>query len=222
MNELKDKDYRIEIKVKNNVLYKLMLSKGIESIAELSRLSGLGLPRLYQYMNLTTIPYAESKYAKVKEGVFKPSAEKLADFLNVTVYEMFPIQHLDKPLLTNKAESEMSFEELGQYVLPDSGQSILEDGLYGPEQIVFEGQKRDAVDEMLKTLTKNEETAIRLYYGFDGNKEQILSEIGKHLERKHPHLSSEPLTKERVRHILAKGLRKMRHKERSNKLRKFY
>ena len=65
MNELKDKDYRIEIKVKNNVLYKLMLSKGIESIAELSRLSGLGLPRLYQYMNLTTIPYAESKYAKV-------------------------------------------------------------------------------------------------------------------------------------------------------------
>ena len=41
MNELKDKDYRIEIKVKNNVLYKLMLSKGIESIAELSSKSSM-------------------------------------------------------------------------------------------------------------------------------------------------------------------------------------
>ena len=110
------KDYRIEVRVKNNILYKLMKGKGIETVAELSRLSGVSLPLLYNYMNLKKIPYSNEKHAK--EGEFKNSVLMLAEYLEVTPYEMFPIQHLDKPLLTNKAESEMTFEEITQYILP--------------------------------------------------------------------------------------------------------
>ena len=214
------KDYRIEIKVKNNILYKLMKAKGIDNVAEFSRLSGVNSPAIYNYMNLKEIPYFSKKHPK--EGEFKKSVLDLAEYLEVTPYEMFPIQHLDKPLLTNKAESEMTFEEITQYVLPGADKALLVDGLYGPEQIVYEGEKHDALSNMLKTLSKNEETALRMYYGLDGNKEESLTEIGKYMERKHPHLSSEPLTRERVRMIIEKGLRKMRHKSRARKLRKFH
>ena len=160
------KDYRIEVRVKNNILYKLMKGKGIETVAELSRLSGVSLPLLYNYMNLKKIPYSNEKHAK--EGEFKNSVLILAEYLEVTPYEMFPIQHLDKPLLTNKAESEMTFEEITQYILPGEDKPLLEDGLFEPEQKVFENEKRDSISKMLKTLTENEETALRMYYGLDG------------------------------------------------------
>ena len=117
------KDYRIEVKVKNNILYRLMKRKGIETPAELARLSGVNVPAVYNYMNLKVIPYSSEKNAK--EGEFKNSVFLLAEFLGVTPYEMFPIQHLDKPLLTNKAESEMSFEEITQYILPNSDKPLL-------------------------------------------------------------------------------------------------
>jgi len=211
------KDYRIEVKVKNNILYKLMKGKGIDNVAELARISGVSIFSIYDYMNLKAIPYLRSS----KDNEFKLSAIQLARFFNLTPYDIFPLQHLDKPLITNKAESELTFEEVSKFILPGEDKPLLEEGLYGPEQVVYNGEKRDAISDMLKTLSKNEETALRMYYGLDGPKES-LQEIGKYLEREHPHLSSEPLTKERVRMIIAKGLRKMRHETRSDKLREFY
>ena len=210
------KDYRIEVKVKNNILYKLMKGKGIENVAELARISGVSISSIYDYMNLKVIPYLRPS----EDSEFKLSAIQLADFLGVTPYDMFPLQHLDKPLPTNKAESELTFEEVSKFILPGEDKPLLEDGMYSPEQVVYNGEKRDAISKMLKTLSKNEETALRMYFGFDGPKESY-KEIGKYMERKHPHLSSEPLTTERVRMIIAKGLRKMRHEYRSDALKEF-
>ena len=222
------KDYRIEVRVKNNILYKLMKGKGIETVAELSRLCGVSLPLLYNYMNLKKIPYSNEKQAK--EGEFKNSVLILAEYFEVTPYEMFPIQHLDKPLLTNKAESEMSFEEITQYILPGEDKPLLEDGLFEPEQKVYENEKRDSVSKMLKTLTENEETALRMYYGLDGP-EKSMAEIGEQMNRTLPGSGSggkkgkysgeKGLTTERVSQIINKAERKLRHKSRANELRKF-
>jgi len=223
------KDYRIEVKVKNNILYKLMNNKGIETPAELARLSGVNVPAVYNYMNLKVIPYSSEK--KAKEGEFKPSVLKLAEYFGVSPYEMFPIQHLDKPLLTNKAESEMSFEEITQYILPNSDKPLLENGLYEPEQKIYESEKTDAISKMLKTLTKNEEVALRLYYGLDGPKLSML-EIGEHMHRavlgsggggkNYKYQDEKGLTTERVSQIINKAERKMRHKSRAVELKKFY
>jgi RNA polymerase sigma factor (sigma-70 family) len=192
------KDYRIEVRVKNNLLYRLMKGKGIDNVAELSRRSGVSLPQIYNYMNLKIIPYSSEKNAK--EGEFKNSVLILAEFLGVTPYEMFPIQHLDKPLLTNKAETELTFEEITQYILPEEDKPLLEDGLYGPEQIVFEDEKQEAVADLFKTLSKNEVTALRPYYGLDGPK-KTLKEIAE----------LKGITRERVRQIIKKAERKIRH-----------
>jgi RNA polymerase sigma factor (sigma-70 family) len=196
------KDYRIEVRVKNNILYKLMKNKGIETVAELSRLCGVSLPTVYNFMNLKVIPYSCEK--KAKEGEFKQSVLKLAEFFNVTPYEMFPVQHLDKPLLTNKAETELSFEEITQYILPGGDKPLLEDGLYGPEQKVYEVEKHDAISEMLKTLTKKEETAVRRHFGLD-SPGKSLKEIGEELG------DGGCLSRENVRQTVKRALRKLRH-----------
>ena len=221
------KDYRIEIKVKNNILYKLMKAKGIDNVAEFSRLSGVNSPAIYNYMNLKEIPYFSKNHPK--EGEFKKSVLDLAEYLEVTPYEMFPIQHLDKPLLTNKAESEMTFEEITQYILPGKDKPLLEDGLFEPEQAVFENEKQDSVSKMLKTLTENEETALRMYYGLDGP-EKSMAEIGEQMNRTLPGSGSggkkgkysgeKGLTTERVSQIIAKALRKLIHESRSEQLKK--
>ena len=208
------KDYRIEVRVKNNILYKLMKNKGIETVAELSRLCGVSLPQLYNYMNLKEIPYSSAKQAK--EGEFRQSVIQLAEFLNVTPYEMFPVQHLDKPLLTNKAETELSFEEITQYILPGEDKPLLEDGLYDPEQIIFADQKQNAVSDMLKTLTKKEENVMRSYYGI-GEPQQTLGEIAKNMEKMSPHkvpTGEIGISKQRMRQIILKAERKLNHPKR--------
>jgi len=205
------KDYRIEVKVKNNILYRLMKNNGIENVPELARLSGVNVPAVYNYMNLKVIPYSCEK--KAKEGEFKQSVLKLAEFFNVTPYEMFPIQHLDKPLLTNKAETELSFEEITQYILPGEEKPLLEDGLFEAEHIIFEDQKRNAVSDMLKTLTKKEENVLRSYYGID-EPQQTLSEIARNVEKMTGHkvLTGEKgISKERMRQIILKAERKLNH-----------
>ncbi len=215
------KDYRIEVKVKNNILYRLMKRNGIETAAELARLSCVSLPAVYNFMNLKVIPYSCEK--KAKEGEFKQSVLKLAEFLNVTPYEMFPIQHLDKPLFTNKAETELSFEEITQYILPGEDKPLLEDGLYDPEQIIFEDQKRDAVSDMLKTLTKREETVMRSYYGID-EPQQTLTEIARNVEKMTGQkvLTGEKgITKSRMRQIILKAERKLRHPTRERIVKDF-
>ena len=215
------KDYRIEVRVKNNILYRLMKRNGIENVPELARLSGVNMPAVYNFMNLKVIPYSCEK--KAKEGEFKQSVLKLAEFFNVTPYEMFPIQHLDKPLLTNKAETELSFEEITQYILPGEEKPLLEDGLFDPEQIIFEDQKRNAVSDMLKTLTKKEETVMRSYYGID-EPQQTLSEIAKNMEKMSPHkvpTGEIGISKQRMRQIILKAERKLNHPKRKKVVRDF-
>jgi DNA-directed RNA polymerase specialized sigma subunit len=214
------KDYRIEVKVKNNILYRLMKRKGIDNPSELARLSGVSYRAVSNYMNLKDIPYSTKK---IKEEQFKPSVLKLAEFFNVTPYEMFPIQHLDKPLLTNKAESELTFEEINQYILPGGNGSLLEHGLFEPEQIIFEDQKRDAVSDMLKTLTKREEIVMRAFYGIDQPK-QTATEIAKNIDKMtgQKRLTGEKgVSKSRMRQIIMRAERKLRHPTRERIVRDF-
>jgi hypothetical protein len=214
------KDYRIEVRVKNNILYRLMKRKGIENQSELARLSGVSYPTVSNYMNLKVIPYSTRQ---TKEGEFKQSVLKLAEFFNVTPYEMFPVQHLAKPLFTNKAESELTFEEITQYILPGEDKPLLDEGLFAPEQIIFEDQKRDAVSDMLKTLTKREETVMRSYYGID-EPQQTLTEIARNVEKMTGQkvLTGEKgITRTWIHQIILKAERKLRHPTRAQMVRDF-
>ena len=64
---------------------------------------------------------------------------------------------------------------------------------------------------MLKTLTPREEKVLRLRFGLEDGRPRTLEEVGKEFN----------VTRERIRQIEAKALRKLRHPSRSRKLRDF-
>ncbi len=70
---------------------------------------------------------------------------------------------------------------------------------------------REQVDEVLATLTPRERRVIQLRCGLDDGRSRTLKEVGQEFN----------VTRERIRQIEAKALRKLRHPKRSDKLRVF-
>lgn len=80
-----------------------------------------------------------------------------------------------------------------------------------PEDLVLYNDFTETLEGVLSTLTKREETILRLRFGFDSNAPQTLEAVGKTFG----------VTRERIRQIEAKALRKLRHPSRINKLRDY-
>ena len=79
------------------------------------------------------------------------------------------------------------------------------------EEIVVEEEMKQALNDVLETITPREEKVIRLRFGLDDGKERTLEQVGNVFG----------VTRERIRQIEAKALRKLRHPSRSKKLRSF-
>ncbi|MBR4072005.1 MAG: sigma-70 family RNA polymerase sigma factor, partial [Clostridia bacterium] len=70
---------------------------------------------------------------------------------------------------------------------------------------------REQLSEVLHTLTPREEHVLKLRYGLDDGRPRTLEEVGKEFN----------ITRERIRQIEAKALRKLRHPSRSKRLKDF-
>ncbi len=81
-----------------------------------------------------------------------------------------------------------------------------------PSDTVSNNDLKERVRELLKTLTPREEKVIKMRFGIDVASEHTLEEVGKDFS----------VTRERIRQIEVKALRKLRHPSRSKKLRTFF
>jgi RNA polymerase primary sigma factor len=89
---------------------------------------------------------------------------------------------------------------------------LIEDRWVGsPVDAVIDSNVRDETANILKTLSPKEEKVIRLRFGIGCEREHTLEEIGQEFD----------VTRERIRQIEAKALRKLRHPSRSEQLRSF-
>ena len=70
---------------------------------------------------------------------------------------------------------------------------------------------KEQLDEVLSTLTERENKVLRLRFGLEDGRSRTLEEVGKEFD----------VTRERIRQIEAKALRKLRHPSRSKKLKDF-
>ena len=88
---------------------------------------------------------------------------------------------------------------------------IVDDRAMTPGETVEATMRKEQLLEVLNTLTPREEKVLRLRYGIDDGKIRSLEEVGKEFN----------VTRERIRQIEAKALRKLRHPSRSKKLKAF-
>ena len=79
------------------------------------------------------------------------------------------------------------------------------------KMLASETMLREQLNDIMKTLTPREAKVLRLRFGLDDGKARTLEEVGKTFH----------VTRERIRQIEAKALRKLRHPSRSKKLREY-
>ncbi len=91
------------------------------------------------------------------------------------------------------------------------GDFIPDNEIISPEEAATFYMLREELTEVLSTLTPREESVLRLRFGLDDGRPRTLEEVGTVFD----------VTRERIRQIEAKALRKLRHPSRSKKLKDF-
>ena len=134
----------------------------------------------------------------------EPTTKEIADELHIEeskVEEVLKIAQEPVSLETPIGEEEDS--HLGDFIQDDEASQPSEEASYT--------LLREQLEEVLSTLTPREEQVLRMRFGLTGGKPHTLEEVGKEFD----------VTRERIRQIESKALRKLRHPSRSKKLRDF-
>lgn len=134
-----------------------------------------------------------------------PSAEEIAEKLDTTPDKVEYMQKIAREPLS--LETKVGVEEdtsLIDFVSDEHNDT--------PHENLLKEMLLNALDETLETLTDREERVLRLRYGLIGGKAHTLEEVGREFG----------VTRERIRQIEAKAMRKLRHPSRQEKLREFY
>ena len=91
------------------------------------------------------------------------------------------------------------------------GDFIPDEDAQAPSESAAQTLLKEHINEVLNTLTLREQRVLKLRFGLEDGKQRTLEEVGKEFQ----------VTRERIRQIEAKALRKLRHPTRSKKLRDF-
>ena len=91
------------------------------------------------------------------------------------------------------------------------GDFIQDDNVPVPAEAAAATLLKEQLNEVLETLTEREQKVLRLRFGMNDGRARTLEEVGKEFD----------VTRERIRQIEAKALRKLRHPSRSRKLRDY-
>ena len=134
----------------------------------------------------------------------EPSEEELAAKMGTSVEKIREIYKISQePVSLETPIGEEDDSHLGDFVPDERNMS--------PEEYATNEMLKDEISEVLLTLTEREEKVIRLRFGLEDGKSRTLEEVGQMFG----------VTRERIRQIEAKALRKLRHPSRSRKLKDY-
>ncbi len=140
----------------------------------------------------------------VQELGREPTTDEVAKRMEI------PVQKVRKVMKI--AQEPVSLEmPIGEEEESHLGDFIEDQGVVSPAEAVINLNLRDQTSQVLKTLTPREEKVIKMRFGLDDGNEHTLEELGQRFA----------VTRERIRQIEAKALRKLRHPSRSRHLRAF-
>jgi RNA polymerase primary sigma factor len=143
--------------------------------------------------------------ALVQELGREPTSEEIAKKMDIPVSKVRKVLKIaQEPISLETPIGEEEDSHLGDFI---EDKSIL-----NPSDAVVASNLREITDEVLATLTPREEKVIKMRFGLGTTgSEHTLEEVGQHFA----------VTRERIRQIEAKALRKLRHPSRSRKLKAF-
>ncbi len=134
----------------------------------------------------------------------EPTAEEIAERLEMPVDKVREIMRVaQEPVSLETPIGEEEDSHLGDFI-PDDEAPV-------PAEVASHTLLREQLSEVLKSLTDREEKVLRLRFGLVDGRPRTLEEVGKEFN----------VTRERIRQIEAKALRKLRHPSRSKKLKDF-
>lgn len=134
----------------------------------------------------------------------EPSEEELAKKMNISIDKIREIYKISQePVSLETPIGEEDDSHLGDFIKDERNMS--------PEEYATNELLKDEISEVLLTLTEREEKVIRLRFGLEDGKSRTLEEVGQMFG----------VTRERIRQIEAKALRKLRHPSRSRKLKDY-
>jgi RNA polymerase primary sigma factor len=140
----------------------------------------------------------------VQEYGREPTSEEIAKRMDIPVVKVRKVLKIaQEPISLETPIGEEEDSHLGDF--------IEDRGVISPAEAVININLKEQTEAVLKTLTPREEKVIKMRFGLDDGSEHTLEEVGQ----------SFAVTRERIRQIEAKALRKLRHPSRSRKLRAF-
>ncbi|MBE6994398.1 MAG: RNA polymerase sigma factor RpoD [Ruminococcaceae bacterium] len=133
-----------------------------------------------------------------------PTPEEIAEEMNIPVQKVRDILKIaQEPVSLETPIGEEEDSHLGDFIPDDDAPE--------PAEVASFTLLKEQMLEVLKTLTPREEKVLRLRFGIEDGRARTLEEVGKEFN----------VTRERIRQIEAKALRKLRHPSRSKKLKDF-
>jgi len=140
----------------------------------------------------------------VQELGREPTSEEIAKRMDIPVAKVRKVLKIaQEPISLETPIGEEEDSHLGDF--------IEDRGVVSPAEAVINVNLKEQTAHVLRTLTPREEKVIKMRFGLEDGSEHTLEEVGQ----------SFAVTRERIRQIEAKALRKLRHPSRSRKLRAF-
>ncbi|MCQ2308818.1 MAG: sigma-70 family RNA polymerase sigma factor [Bacteroidales bacterium] len=171
----------------------------LQALAEQSRIVRLPLNKI------GSINKINKTYAKLEQEFERePNAEEIAEVLDITEAEVKESMKnagrhvsMDAPLVQDEDNNMYDVLKSDEVVTPET-------------ELLYESLRKE-IDRAISTLTQREQDVVRLYFGLNGGHPMTLEEIGEKFD----------LTRERVRQVKEKAIRRLKHTSRSKILKSY-
>ena len=191
------KEFRLKVSVRNNLLLSAIEAQGYTSVAEFERACEIGIGRINNLVAMRDAPILQS-------GEFSQNAKLVMEVLGAAPTDLWTEQQLTIKLKTNSGERDID-ADIVQHLLEQKDRT---DYLPSPEDSLLAAETSAIVNEVLSSLKPREKDVLQQRFVNDST----LQEVGYH----------HGLSKERIRAIESKALRKLRDVKRAPILKEFY
>jgi RNA polymerase sigma factor (sigma-70 family) len=185
--------YLVKISIRNNLIIKAIHKAGYRNVSQFCEQNGMGKTQLTSLISLKTPPLTQ-------DGEFRETAKALMEHLCALPTDLWTTEQLTMELRRNTSTKEVDLNAMVAVLGMNSEEVLRLIEGPSPEKELEDKETADVVNEMLDTLTPREAKVLRMRFGI-GCAEHTLEEAGLVYD----------VTKERIRQIEAKAMRKMKH-----------